>query len=78
MPTEEILMSNQVLNSKTSSNQNFASITSIINSTAHHELMNGVTKVVEVPVQDTRTKALIYKLTTELKRLSTKYPQILK
>lgn len=64
MPTEEILMSSQVLNSKVTSNQNMASITSIIHSGAHHEYMNGVSKVVQVPVQDTRTKALIYKLTT--------------
>jgi hypothetical protein len=39
-------------------------------------LMNGVTKVVEVPVQDARTKALIHKLATEMRRLYTKYPKL--
>ncbi len=57
-------MSSQVINSKVGSN--VPSITSIINSNSAsfgtNYLINGVRKIVEVPVQDTRTKALIHKL----------------
>ena len=38
---------------------------------------NNVSKVsVQVPVQDTRTKALIHKLASEMRRLYTKYPKL--
>ena len=61
MPTEEVFMSQQVVNSKVGSN--IGSLSSIINP-GGFEYINGVRKVVQVPVQDSRTKALIYKLTT--------------
>jgi hypothetical protein len=35
-------------------------------------------KVVEVPVQDARTKHLLHLLAVQMKKLTTKYPQILK
>jgi hypothetical protein len=82
MPTEEVLMSSQVSN-RSISNSNIGSITNIINSQnylsgGYTGYMNGVRKVVEVPVQDSRTKALIHKLATEMRRLYTKYPQLSK
>lgn len=33
-------------------------------------------RTVEVPVQDTRTKSLIHSLSKEMKRLTSKYPQL--
>jgi hypothetical protein len=35
-----------------------------------------VDRTIEVPVQDTKTKSLIYTLATEMKRLTSKYPQL--
>lgn len=70
IPTEDVLMSNQVLNSRVglgsgTSIQNMGSITNIIRSqNFNNYLQNNVQKVVQIPVQDTRTKALIYKLAT--------------
>lgn len=72
-------MSRQVQNYNTSSSSSVGSITNIVNSYAtSSQYWNGVSKVVEVPVQDARTKALIYKLTTEMKRLTTMHPRLLK
>lgn len=59
-------MSHQVM-SRDVKSSNISSLTTIINShavTRNSAYMNGVDKVVQVPVQDGRTKALIYKLTT--------------
>lgn len=41
-----------------------------------HDSNLAYSKVVEVPVQDARTKALIYKLAKEMKRLTEKYPKL--
>lgn len=72
-----MLTSRQVQNYSTGSS--VGSITNIVNSYAtSSQYWNGVSKVVEVPVQDARTKALIYKLTTEMKRLTTMHPNLLK
>lgn len=40
------------------------SLTTAVNLFGQSSYMNGVSKVVQVPVQDSRTKALIYKLAT--------------
>jgi hypothetical protein len=37
---------------------------------------NNTNRVVQIPVQDTRTKALITKLVKEMKKLYTKYPKL--
>ena len=59
-------MSSQVTNSKVGASS--ASIKDVMTIGTWNKqtnyLMNGVTKVVEVPVQDARTKALIHKLAT--------------
>lgn len=73
-------MSSQVAN-RSVNNSNIGSITNIINSQSYvgggyAGYMNGVRKVVEVPVQDSRTKALIHKLASEMRRLYTKYPKL--
>ena len=71
-------MSSQVTNSKVGASS--ASIKDVMTIGTWNKqtnyLMNGVTKVVEVPVQDARTKALIHKLATEMRRLYTKYPKL--
>lgn len=57
-------MSSQVANRNVASS-GIGSLTTIINSQSYlgsTGYMNGVKKVVEVPVQDARTKALIHKL----------------
>ena len=63
---------------------NISSLTTIINSHTVTNAMsehygpyyNGVSKVVQVPTQDARTKALIHRLASEMKRLYTKYPKL--
>ncbi len=49
--------------------------TTVINNVLQVE--KNVDKIVEVPVQDTKTKNLIRKLATEMKRITTKYPQLI-
>lgn len=69
MPTEELLNSNQVVNSRVNTTANMGSLTSIIDASMQGGFMGGYydrhvkRTTVEVPVQDVRTKALIYKLT---------------
>jgi hypothetical protein len=67
-----VLTSNQVTN-RIVSNSNANSFTNVINSKSS---FSTTTKVVEVPVQDARTKALIHKLASEMRRLCQIYPKL--
>lgn len=77
----QFLPSEQMIINRVGSNSSIGSLTTIVNSNVYNfsqqAYMNS-RKVVEVPVQDTRTKALIHKLATEMRRLYTKYPQLVK
>lgn len=71
LPSEDVVMRTQVINGI--DNKSLLLSTSPLRS----RYMTNVSRVsVQVPVQDTKTKALIHRLASEMRRLYTKYPKL--
>lgn len=69
LPTQDTIMRTQITNEVNS--------LPLMVSSQRQPYYNNVSRVsVQVPVQDTRTKAIIFRLANQMRRLYTKYPKL--